>query len=333
MSNDMYPPATPPASQWGIPQPTADAIADDSDVIVPPMYGGPATPDAGTAQVPQVQLPPSFPPVHATENTPQEMPAPTFATEPIAEPVPAPVATPEPEPEPAPAAPVESQPTVPPQPAVPAPVTFASAPVDPQAPEPAPAADDGQYRALAEETSRTANATAETLTAIQESLDKLSQQFAKRLQYDDEKETIIDRQHRELTQLREGLKTDLIQPVLYDVAETLDAVHKMRVELEQDAKQTDHLLEHVEFMLLDILEKNDVEQVESEPGEPFNAARQRMVKTEETTDASKRKIIVRSLAPGYMFGKTALFKEKVVVYKVVAEPPKEETPSAEPDAR
>ena len=34
-----------------------------------------------------------------------------------------------------------------------------------------------------------------------------------------------------------------------------------------------------------------------------------------------------------MFGKTALFKEKVVVYKVVAEPPKEETPSAEPDAR
>ena len=315
MSNDMYPPATPPASQWGIPQPTADAIADDGDVIVPPMYGGPATPDAGTAQVPQVQLPPSFPPVHATENTPQEMPAPTFATEPIAEPVPAPVATPEPEPEPAPAAPVESQPTVPPQPAVPAPVTFASAPVEPQAPEPV-------VRMLKARQDR-----------IQESLDKLSQQFAKRLQYDDEKETIIDRQHRELTQLREGLKTDLIQPVLYDVAETLDAVHKMRVELEQDAKQTDHLLEHVEFMLLDILEKNDVEQVESEPGEPFNAARQRMVKTEETTDASKRKIIVRSLAPGYMFGKTALFKEKVVVYKVVAEPPKEETPSAEPDAR
>lgn len=51
-------------------------------------------------------------------------------------------------------------------------------------------------------------------------LDSIDQLIAQRLQYDDVKEKVIDRQHAELAELREGLKRDLMRPVLYDLAQT-----------------------------------------------------------------------------------------------------------------
>lgn len=355
---------------WRTPQPadgTAQAGTGSADGIVQPR---PASEYLGEAAMPvpqDEQMPPAFPPAGAprhVESRPsgafEGMPSvpevphlesavlpedtspspvrPVAPVEPAAAPVAQPVSEPVAPAEPvvaAPAAPATSEPAPIQEEPAPAPV---SEPESAQAPEPvaepqdsgSETAEDGRYLELAEEAGRTAKATADELTGLRESLEELSKQFSKRLQYDDAKETIIDRQHRELTQLREGLKENLIQPVLYDVAEALDSVHKMRAKLAAEAHEADSALEDVEFMLLDILEKNDVDEVSSEPGEPFDATRQRMAKVEETEDASKRKVIARSLAPGYMFGKYALFKEKVVVYKVV--PPQAGPAAATPDA-
>lgn len=161
---------------------------------------------------------------------------------------------------------------------------------------------------------------ADACVAMTTKLDELKDLFSKRLQYDEEKEKIIDRQHQELKGFREGLKANLVQPLLYDIAEAMDAIHKMRDGLVQTDKESDNRLQDIEYMLLDILEKNDVEQVQSQSGSSFVSSRQRMVKFEETTDPAKRKMIASSLAPGYLFGEFTLFKEKVVVYKVVDPP-------------
>lgn len=157
------------------------------------------------------------------------------------------------------------------------------------------------------------------LEQLKSSLAALSERFDKRLSYDDTKEKVIDRQHNELTKLREGLTKNLLRPVLYDIAEALDDIRKTKNALEkrEDSKPTVSALEGVEDSLLYILEKNDVERVESEEGSPFTAARQRMIKTQGTTDPEHSRQIAHSLAPGYLYGKEPLFKEKVVVYKVV----------------
>lgn len=159
----------------------------------------------------------------------------------------------------------------------------------------------------------------------------LEQLFSKRLQYDDEKEKIIDRQHAELVELRDGLKKDLLRPLLYDIAEAMDDIRTTKEGLagQEHGQEIASALDGVSDSLLYILEKNDVEQILSDEGDAFSATRQRMVKSQETTDSSKRKIIAKSIAPGYVLGKETIFKEKVVVYKVIKPTAPAETPAPE----
>lgn len=281
-------------AQWGsMPPSIAPQSGRADDVLVEPSYDG--SPSAFSAMPQSTELPPVPPTPPAA--------APSVTTESEERTMPLPDAVEQ-------ETPVEETPSVSEAESSDTPESAQEVPVQRVA--------DEQVLNTVQEVLQTAQSTATELTDIKESLDALSQQFTKRLQYDDTKETIIDRQHSELLKLREGLKDNLIQPVLYDVAEALDTVRKIRASLSAEGEKTDRAFEDIEYMLLDILEKNDVEEVASEPGDAFNASRQRMIRYEETDDPAKRKTVVRSLAPGYLFGKTALFKEKVVVYKVVA---------------
>lgn len=162
----------------------------------------------------------------------------------------------------------------------------------------------------------------ESLTQLNAAVQSLAEQFRSRFQYDTEKEKIIDQQHDELKELREGLKRDLLRPVLYDIADTLDDIRKSKQHYAQtDAGDTAvKALNDVEDMLAYVLEKNDIERVISQPGEKFLAVRQRMVKHEDTDNPELVGTIVRSIAPGYMLGAEALYKEKVVVYRAAKNP-------------
>lgn len=288
-------PVAPQANaQWGaLPPSIAPQSGQGNDVLVEPSYdGSPSTFSVMPQSTDLPPVPPTSPaaaPSVITESEERTMPLPDT---------------------------VEQETTVKETPSV-SETQSSDTPESAQEVEPVQRVADEQVLNTVQEVLHTAQSAATELTDVKESLDALSQQFTKRLQYDDTKETIIDRQHSELLKLREGLKDNLIQPVLYDVAEALDTVRKMRASLSEEGEKTDRAFEDIEYMLLDILEKNDVEEVASEPGDAFNASRQRMIRYEETDDPAKRKTVVRSLAPGYLFGKTALFKEKVVVYKVV----------------
>lgn len=165
------------------------------------------------------------------------------------------------------------------------------------------------------------------VTGIQESVDSLGKAtdqllalFKERLRYDQTKENVIDRQHQELKDLREGLKVDLLRPILYDIAAELDDIHQMKEALgDRDGSLlASEQLTNVEDVLIDILDKNDVEQVSSQPGEPFLGKWQRMVKPVDTDDPNKHKTIAQSLAPGYKRGEESVFKERVTVYRFVS---------------
>lgn len=294
-------------SQWGMPPSIAPQSGQGDDVLVEPSYDGSPSTLSTVPPVPPVAAPTAVETEAPTTPLPAAVEPDSYGEQTVS--------TPEPEPTVA----YDAQP-----------IRQGTAPVPepPKAEAPAPAqtTDDERCLNAVQEVLQATKDNVSELAAVRTTLDSLSGQFAKRLQYDDTKETIIDRQHSELLKLREGLKDDLIQPVLYDVANVLDSVRKLRADLHEGDEKADHALDDIEYLLLDILEKNDVEEVVSDPGDSFNASRQRMVKFEETEDPAKRKTIVRSVAPGYMFGKTALFKEKVVVYKVVASAPK---PTAE----
>ena len=158
-----------------------------------------------------------------------------------------------------------------------------------------------------------------SIDSLGKTMDQLQALFSQRLQYDQTKETVIDRQHQELKALREGIKNDLLRPILYDIAAELDDIRQMKIGLgDQPGSQlAAEQLTNVEDVLKDILNKNDVEQVSSQPGEPFQGKWQRMVKPVDTDDPNKHKTIARSLAPGYRRGQESVFKERVTVYRLL----------------
>ena len=158
-----------------------------------------------------------------------------------------------------------------------------------------------------------------SIDSLGKAMDQLQALFSQRLQYDQTKETVIDRQHQELKALREGIKNDLLRPILYDIAAELDDIRQMKMGLgDQPGSQlAAEQLTNVEDVLKDILNKNDVEQVSSQPGEPFQGKWQRMVKPVDTDDPNKHKTIAQSLAPGYRRGQESVFKERVTVYRLL----------------
>lgn len=211
--------------QWGVAMPPSIAPqpgATQDDVLVEPSYdGGPST----FSTMPQSTSLPPEPPARSAAEPAVVGPGDQSASVPSAE-----VTTP------------VTEGTVP--------VSGSTSPQDEpivhgDAPARTRSADDERCLQTVQKVLQTTQDTASEITSVKETLNGLSKQFAKRLQYDDEKEAIIDRQHSELLKLREGLKDNLIQPVLYDVAETLDSVHKMRSKLESEAQQVDGMLEDV----------------------------------------------------------------------------------------
>lgn len=175
------------------------------------------------------------------------------------------------------------------------------------------------------------------LDGLRESLDGLSEAFSKRMQYDDAKEKVIDRQHAELTKLRDGLTLDLREPVLQDLASAIAKIDTMKGELSDGNTEARDMLDDIDYMLGAILDDYDVTRVDSEPGSRYNAARQRFLAkdVEATDDPAKARTIARSKAPGYVYEAgerpRVLLKEQVVMYKVVKPAPAAEVPARPAD--
>ena len=145
------------------------------------------------------------------------------------------------------------------------------------------------------------SATQQILTAFTE----LRDSFDGKLRYDAKKDEIIDRQNRELSQFKSGLIEKVTMQIINDLIGEIDAAQKLARFYENaefnevNFKKLHNVVCDIPDSLCDILEKYGVLAYSSAEGKSFDPKRQRALKTTETGDASKDKIVRELLRLGF----------------------------------
>jgi len=148
-------------------------------------------------------------------------------------------------------------------------------------------------------------------------LHSLESLFAKRLSYDAGKEKILDKLHSELQDYKSDIYAKLTRPIFYDVAVVLDDIRKIRAGLDSEKQaDSDSLLESIADSLVFLLDKYEVLPYTSEPGTKYDATRQRMVRTEATSDPAQVGLITESVSAGYLQNNQVIYPEKIIAYKL-----------------
>ena len=171
--------------------------------------------------------------------------------------------------------------------------------------------------------------------AVEKQIAALRASFESKLKYDKHKEEIIDRQHKELEGYRAGLVQKVSLQIANDIILLIDDTEKLSAFYEKaeysEANYKKLLKIYMSFSeeLRDILDKHDIFAFRCEPGSPFNAKRQRAMKTTETPDQSLDKTVKESLRWGFENEGKMIRNEMVNVYVYKEEkavPPEEGKP-------
>ena len=158
----------------------------------------------------------------------------------------------------------------------------------------------------------------ETQREITEKLQKLSDQFEKRIMYVEHEEKIIDNMHKELQEYKDDLKFQLIKPILQDIISVADSISRMsaaylaKPEGEQDIPNA-KFLGYVDD-LHDIMENNGIDIYKSHEGDNFTPIKQRIIEKVETEDETLNGKIAKSYTHGYEKNGKVITAEKVAVY-------------------
>lgn len=133
----------------------------------------------------------------------------------------------------------------------------------------------------------------------------LQESFDGKLRYDAKKDAIIDRQFQELSQFKSGLVEKVTMQIINDLIGEIDSAQKL-VKFYEGAecnetnfKKLQKVLRDIPASLCDVLEKYGVTSYSSAVGTPFNAKRQRALKTTETGDVTKDKTVRELLRLGF----------------------------------
>ena len=153
-----------------------------------------------------------------------------------------------------------------------------------------------------------------------EEMVQLKALFEKRLLIDEQKNQIIANQGAELQKYKDGLYEKIFKPLLGDVIEIADDLHRMirAYESKRDdnipATKLLSILEIYESDIEDILDKYGVNVFSCEEQE-FNPKRQKIVRVIETSDASQNHLIAERVSKGFEMGDKLIKPERVNVYK------------------
>lgn len=148
----------------------------------------------------------------------------------------------------------------------------------------------------------------------------LNDLFEKKILIDGQKNKIIETQGGELQKLREGMYEKILKPLLCDVIDIADDIHRMLRAYASKSEETVPIekfmsvLEIYESDIEDILEKYGVD-VYSCPEELFNPQKQKIVKIVQTDDADKNRYIVERITKGFALDGKMIRPERVNVYK------------------
>jgi len=161
----------------------------------------------------------------------------------------------------------------------------------------------------------------EALTVLlNERLLGLENEFSSKLKYDQHKDKIIDKLHREVQDYKSGLLQNLLRPVIMDVIHTIDDIgrladsHKSKKPEELDPVKLLNQMEGFAADLEEILYRQGVEAYHCE-GLGFDPKRQKIVKTRSTEDESLNHSVCKRVHNGYCWDEKTFRPEMVHVYK------------------
>lgn len=175
----------------------------------------------------------------------------------------------------------------------------------PETPKKAPPEPDPRLSAIQGQADAIQASLDELSKALEGGLQKLQESFDSKLRYDAKKDAIIDRQAGELEEFKKGLiekstlsfAQDLIAEV--DSAEKLSRYYDTAEFSEENYRKLRKALKDTALSLCDILEKYGILAYRTEPGEPFNARRQRARLTTKTGNAALDKTVKALLGVGF----------------------------------
>lgn len=225
----------------------------------------------------------------------------------------------------------------------------------PQEPEAEPEADESEDELVTESSSISEGPATEEIPLqealqvqmnhLESKMDDLLQLFQERLQYDQHKDMIYDRQYQELEGFRNGMLDKLHKPIIMDIISEIDDFIKLgnfyvqkkeeystEKKLDELEKLFDKLLKlylGVVPSLCDLLEKHDVTSWQTEPGAPFDPRIHTVLKKTVTEDPELNKTICKSMRFGFKLNDKIIRREMVDVF-VLQNPSSSATSSTSP---
>lgn len=164
-----------------------------------------------------------------------------------------------------------------------------------------------------------AGAMAMTFSKIEEQLDQLHEEFQSKLRYDAHKDRMIDKLHKELQEYKGDIFKKYFKSMILDLIQTSDSIRKLteyynsQDPSEYDPNKLINILESIPSDMDDFFYRQGVNAYTCD-GTTFDATRQKILKTYETSEKSKDKTIAKHLRPGYEWEDKVIRPEMVAVY-------------------
>jgi molecular chaperone GrpE (heat shock protein) len=157
------------------------------------------------------------------------------------------------------------------------------------------------------------------LAEMHEALMALRRDFESKLMYDAGKQRQLDILHEELETYRRGFHLQLLRPMITDLIALYSDMDKVVARLTSQSGHADAVdeIEHFRAQIEEILRRNGIERYTSH-ADMFDAGRQRVVSTIETSDPANDKRIAERIRSGFEYeGKIVVQVEQVKTYRYV----------------
>jgi molecular chaperone GrpE len=142
-------------------------------------------------------------------------------------------------------------------------------------------------------------------------LDALATRFDREIRAETTREKVVDRLHAELQEYKQDLLLNATRPIFIDLIQLHDDVGKMAATLDSAANAG--LFQNIQQGIEDILYRQGVEPFEN-PGEVFDARRQRAISTAPTDDGALARKVADRIRKGFAIGERVIRPEMVSVY-------------------
>ena len=160
---------------------------------------------------------------------------------------------------------------------------------------------------------------------IQKQLSSLHQEFQSKLKYDAHKDKIIDQLHQELQEYKKDIVKKYLKSFIMDVIKIIDDIRKLMEHYRSketsaiDLEKLLNVFENIPSDLEDLFYWQGVKPFTCNKA-AFDPGCQRVMKTIETADKSKDKIVAESLRSGYEWDGKVIRPEIVAVYSYILAP-------------